>query len=203
MVGDERQPAIPPRLDDRLLRSSPSVQAPARRALASPFRLDNGGVFRHGRASALTRQTRRLHSASAGGRGFSESRSLCRCLDAYLFLVTVFAYDDVLPLYVGLGAVSNPGRSIQSRRRSATLGPMRPASLSGLLRLSTASIPEFSRREAAMSDINPILVYLAEQRRQDLLREAEQRRLVRSLVVRLENIKFLQPGAAEKRIKEQ
>lgn len=54
-----------------------------------------------------------------------------------------------------------------------------------------------------MSDINPILVYLAEQRRQDLLREAEQRRLVRSLVVRLENIKFLQPGAAEKRIKEQ
>jgi hypothetical protein len=57
------------------------------------------------------------------------------------------------------------------------------------------------RREAAMSDINPILVYLAEQRRQDLLREAEKQRLVRSLVVRLENIKFLQPAAAEKRIK--
>lgn len=54
-----------------------------------------------------------------------------------------------------------------------------------------------------MSDINPILVYLAEQRRQDLLREAEKRRLIRSLVVRLENVRFLQPGAAEKRIKEQ
>lgn len=54
-----------------------------------------------------------------------------------------------------------------------------------------------------MSDINPILVFLAEQRRQDLLREAEKRRLIRSLVARLENVKFLQPGAAEKRIKEQ